>query len=108
MPDTAIEVANGQCINGENKKNDKNGGEKEFSLFCDERGYLSLVGFILQNGVRKGDRTGTGVISVFGTQARYSLRGQSHLLNTLSLPLISPVSFINQINARLLGNQGCC
>ncbi|XP_056318969.1 thymidylate synthase [Danio aesculapii] len=82
MPDTTVEVTNGHCLNGENKKEDTHGGKKEFSLFCDERGYLSLVEFILQNGARKGDRTGTGVISVFGTQARYSLRDQFPLLTT--------------------------
>ncbi|XP_062377036.1 thymidylate synthase [Sardina pilchardus] len=53
-----------------------------FSLFCDERGYLSQIEYILQNGFRKGDRTGTGVISVFGAQSRYSLRDQFPLLTT--------------------------
>ncbi|XP_029955472.1 thymidylate synthase-like [Salarias fasciatus] len=55
---------------------------KKFGLFCDERGYLSLVEHILQHGSREGDRTGTGIISVFGAQARYSLRGQFPLLTT--------------------------
>ncbi|KAL2085104.1 hypothetical protein ACEWY4_018424 [Coilia grayii] len=53
-----------------------------FSLFCDERGYLRQIEYILQKGVRRGDRTGTGVISVFGLQARYSLRDQFPLLTT--------------------------
>lgn len=48
-----------------------------FSLFCDERGYLNQIEYILQKGVRRGDRTGTGTISMFGLQARYSLRGES-------------------------------
>lgn len=48
-----------------------------FSLFCDEAGYLNQIKYILQHGVNKGDRTGTGVLSVFGLQARYSLRGGS-------------------------------
>ncbi|KAM7390307.1 hypothetical protein PAMA_008467 [Pampus argenteus] len=55
---------------------------REFGLFCDERGYLDQVEFILQRGGRKGDRTGTGVVSVFGAQARYSLRDQFPLLTT--------------------------
>ncbi|XP_016368980.1 bifunctional dihydrofolate reductase-thymidylate synthase-like [Sinocyclocheilus rhinocerous] len=76
MSSTAVELTNGHCADAENKRENK----KHFSLFCDERGYLDLIEFILQNGARKGDRTGTGVISVFGTQARYSLRGQSKQL----------------------------
>lgn len=41
----------------------------------DEPQYLRQVQHILQHGHRKQDRTGTGTISVFGMQARYSLRG---------------------------------
>ncbi|KAL4635252.1 thymidylate synthase [Arapaima gigas] len=52
------------------------------SLFCDERGYLDAVARILEHGVSRGDRTGTGVVSVFGLQARYNLRGQFPLLTT--------------------------
>uniref|UniRef100_A0A8C7YAC6 Thymidylate synthase n=1 Tax=Oryzias sinensis TaxID=183150 RepID=A0A8C7YAC6_9TELE len=56
--------------------------EKQSGFLCDERGYLDLVKHILQNGRRKGDRTGTGVLSVFGAQVRYSLRDQFPLLTT--------------------------
>ncbi|XP_058498922.1 thymidylate synthase [Solea solea] len=49
---------------------------------CDEHAYLDLVQHILQQGHTKGDRTGTGVVSVFGAQARYSLRDQFPLLTT--------------------------
>lgn len=45
-------------------------------MFRDERGYLDQVRYTMQYGTRKGDRTGTGVISLFGSQARYSLRGK--------------------------------
>ncbi|KAK2914382.1 hypothetical protein QQF64_029555 [Cirrhinus molitorella] len=82
MSSTAVKLTNGHCTEAENTTEDTNGRKKDFSLFCDERGYLNLVEFILQNGARKGDRTGTGVISVFGTQARYSLRDQFPLLTT--------------------------
>lgn len=37
--------------------------------------YLGQIEHILRCGVRKDDRTGTGTLSVFGLQARYSLRG---------------------------------
>ncbi|XP_067257430.1 thymidylate synthase isoform X1 [Chanodichthys erythropterus] len=82
MPNAAVQMTNGHCTDGENKTEGACGGKKDFSLFCDERGYLNLVEYILQHGARKGDRTGTGVISVFGTQARYSLRDQFPLLTT--------------------------
>lgn len=49
--------------------------KKKFGVFCDEQGYLDQIEYIMQYGCRKGDRTGTGVISMFGAQARYSLRG---------------------------------
>jgi thymidylate synthase len=44
--------------------------------------YLELVSHILENGERKDDRTGTGTISVFGTQTRYDLREGFPLLTT--------------------------
>ncbi|XP_029313228.1 thymidylate synthase [Cottoperca gobio] len=56
--------------------------KKNFGLFCDERGYLDQIQYIMQHGRRRGDRTGTGVISVFGAQTRYSLRDQFPLLTT--------------------------
>lgn len=48
--------------------------------------YLQQVRHILQHGHRKEDRTGTGTISVFGMQARYSLRGR-HLRDPRSFRL---------------------
>lgn len=44
--------------------------------------YLSLLEEIMENGNKKGDRTGTGTISVFGTQRRYSLENGFPLLTT--------------------------
>ncbi|XP_004606063.1 thymidylate synthase [Sorex araneus] len=47
-----------------------------------ERQYLGQLEHILRSGVRKEDRTGTGTLSVFGMQARYSLRDEFPLLTT--------------------------
>ncbi|XP_069777822.1 thymidylate synthase [Narcine bancroftii] len=48
----------------------------------DEHQYLRHVRYILEKGVQKGDRTGTGTMSVFGLQARYNLRDSFPLLTT--------------------------
>lgn len=46
------------------------------------RQYLDLVSYILEKGEKKTDRTGTGTISVFGTQSKYDLREGFPLLTT--------------------------
>ncbi|KAG8442160.1 hypothetical protein GDO86_011094, partial [Hymenochirus boettgeri] len=48
----------------------------------DESQYLDQIRYIIEHGHRKEDRTGTGTVSVFGMQARYSLRDQFPLLTT--------------------------
>lgn len=44
--------------------------------------YLELVEQILDEGEQKGDRTGTGTLSVFGVQKKYDLRQGFPLLTT--------------------------
>ena len=73
--------------------------------------YLLLLQDILDNGVAKGDRTGTGTLSVFGRQFRHKLSDGFPLLTTKKLHLKSIINeliwFLNgDTNTRWLKNNG--
>ena len=53
------------------------------------KSYLELLDHVLTNGTDRSDRTGTGTLSVFGAQLRFSLNPTFPLLTTKKLQLRS-------------------
>jgi len=62
-----------KCLTGQTKGAIVSSGEQQ---------YLDLLQDVLNNGVKRDDRTGVGTLSVFGRQLRFDLRSKFPLLTT--------------------------
>ena len=77
-----------------------------------EHDYLKLLKDILDNGVEKSDRTGTGTRSVFGRQIRHKMSEGFPLLTTKKMPFKTIVTELlwflkGDTNIKYLVDNGC-
>ena len=77
-----------------------------------DKQYTDLLQDILDNGTTKGDRTGTGTISVFGRQIRHKMSEGFPLLTTKKMPFKTIVTELlwflrGDTNIKYLVDNGC-
>ena len=77
-----------------------------------DKQYQSLLQDILDNGVEKKDRTGTGTISVFGRQIRHKMSEGFPLLTTKKMPFKTMVTELlwflrGDTNIKFLHDNNC-
>jgi thymidylate synthase len=65
-----------------------------------DKQYQVLLQDIIDNGVKKEDRTGTGTISVFGRQIRHNMSEGFPLLTTKKMPFKTIVTELLMVLTR--------